>query len=447
MSIIGTVESLWRYPVKSVRREQLDEVLPPPRRLAGRQGHLAQLDGLRALAVTSVAWSHWAPGRYSLGLPLGTGVQLFFVLSGFLISGILLDAKAGEPNQSVSGRFAIWRSFYARRFLRIFPLYYAVLMVTFLLGVSPITHTWKWHVTYLSNFFYVQQGGWGHMIDPFQPFWSLAVEEQFYLVWPFLILLLTRRTLLKVLIGMILIAPVFRITMYWMGVQEDMIHLLPFSCMDSLGIGSLFAYMMRYPIGAVWQADRVSRLCLLLGLPGCVGFALLERISHGSFVARSIGHFWLVLFYGWIVCWAATGSKGLAGLFLQSRPIAYVGKISYGLYVFHLFAILAIPAIASQIGLGETLAASVPLKVVSNALFTMILAMASWHLFEAPINKLKRYFPYTSKPKALDDPQKTFRHVLEVNLNPTTNTQRPCDHQLGESTRYQSPTANETERV
>ncbi len=244
----------------------------------------------------------------------------------------------------------------------------------------------------------MRQGGWGNPPDPFGHFWSLAVEEQFYLVWPFLVLLLANRTLLKVLIGMILIAPAFRIAMFWAGIDREMVHLLPFSSMDSLGIGALFAYLMRHPISTRWQTERVAKLCLWLGLPGCLAFAVLERILDGSFVARSIGHFGLVLFYGWIVCTAATGFKGLVGSFLQVRPVAYLGKISYGLYVFHNFAAAAVLAFAAKIGLGEALA-SLPLSLFSYALFTMILAMASWHLYEAPINKLKRYFPYTSKGK------------------------------------------------
>jgi len=367
----------------------------PARGMPKGQEHFVQLDGLRTLAVSSVAWSHWASSRYLFGLPWGTGVQLFFVLSGFLITGILMDATPEEPNQSLSSRFGIWRSFYARRFLRIFPLYYAVLAVAFLLGVGPIATTWKWHVAYLSNFFFVHQGGWGNPIDPFRHFWSLAVEEQFYLVWPFLILLLSRGTLLKVLIGMIVTAPLFRIVMYWVGIDVQMIHLLPFSCLDALGIGSLFAYLMRSPISTNRQARRLAGLCLWFGLLGCLVFTFLERTLNESFIAGSIGHFCLVLFYGWVVYQATLGFKGFAGLFLRSRVMAYLGKISYGLYVFHHFAPFATSMIAHQIGVSALLGASVPLQLFLNVFFTLILAMSSWHLLESPLNKLKRHFPYT----------------------------------------------------
>ena len=106
------------------------------------------------------------------------------------------------------------------------------------------------------------------------------------------------------------------------------------------------------------------------------------------------------MFYGWIVCQAATGFKGLVGSFLQARPVAYLGKISYGLYVFHNFAATAVAALAVQFGLTKALAGSLPLGLFSYALFTLILAMASWHFYEAPLNNLKRYFPYNSKAKA-----------------------------------------------
>jgi len=117
-----------------------------------------------------------------------------------------------------------------------------------------------------------------------------------------------------------------------------------------------------------------------------------------------MGHFGLVLFYGWIVHQAAIGFNGLVGSFLQTRPVAYLGKISYGLYVFHNFAGAATAAIASAAGVGSVLTGDLPRSLLSNALLTIILAMASWHLYEAPINKLKRYFPYASRQESVTSP-------------------------------------------
>src|SRR5687768_2757386 len=165
---------------------------------------MLELDGLRAFAVLAVAWSHWAPRDLQFGLPWGTGVQLFFVISGFLITGILLDNKPTNASPAASRR--VWRNFYLRRALRIFPLFYLVLVVSWLFSVDPIESTWQWHAFYLSNVYYFL----GNSPDAFLHFWSLAVEEQFYLVWPFLVLLLAAPRLQTALIVVIVAAPIFK---------------------------------------------------------------------------------------------------------------------------------------------------------------------------------------------------------------------------------------------
>jgi peptidoglycan/LPS O-acetylase OafA/YrhL len=122
----------------------------PPRR-AG-PAHMVQLDGLRAFAIAAVAFSHWVP-EHQFGLPWGTGVQLFFVLSGYLITGILLDSKTDENQKQWRMLFVTWRRFYIRRCLRIFPLFYLVLVFALLINLKPIRDTWPWHVSYLSNIY------------------------------------------------------------------------------------------------------------------------------------------------------------------------------------------------------------------------------------------------------------------------------------------------------
>src|SRR5882757_1220817 len=133
--------------------------------------YLCQLDGLRALSVAAVAWSHWRaswlPKTY---IPWGElGVATFFVISGFLITGILLDHRTD------GSRPLVLRQFYARRFLRIFPLFYAALIVALLLRADGMSETWHWHASYLSNIYFYLLGWHGQMSH----FWSLAVEEQF----------------------------------------------------------------------------------------------------------------------------------------------------------------------------------------------------------------------------------------------------------------------------
>lgn len=151
--------------------------------------YMPELDGLRAIAVGAVLFAHFIPVKYHVSLPFGSaGVQLFFVLSGFLITSILLRSK------DVSLRKAL-KNFYARRFLRIFPLYYLLLALCALTGWMSWQEDLPWHVFYLSNVYISQLGHWpsvgGHL-------WSLSVEEQYYLVWPLVVLLTSKPTLVRI---------------------------------------------------------------------------------------------------------------------------------------------------------------------------------------------------------------------------------------------------------
>jgi len=149
--------------------------------------HMPQLDALRAFAVAGVAYFHWIPKKYHYSIPFWAGVPLFFVLSGFLISSILIQCRHyGDP------WFAM-RAFYARRFLRIFPLFYSIIVAAYVLNLAPMRETVLWHVSYLSNFYFFFHQGWNGNVSHF---WSLAVEEQFYLFWPAIVLFAPTQRLL-----------------------------------------------------------------------------------------------------------------------------------------------------------------------------------------------------------------------------------------------------------
>src|SRR5262245_37043382 len=176
----------------------------------GRQlAYMKQLDALRGVAIVAVLIEHFLPEDHFLrGLPWGgMGVQLFFVLSGYLITLILLDGRAAVT--AGQDQWHILRNFYARRFLRIFPIYYLVLGVTALLGVVVVRQLFSWVFTYMSNVYFVFNGPREMVFH----LWSLAVEEQFYLIWPWLILLLPRAALLPVILTAIIAAPLTRFFM------------------------------------------------------------------------------------------------------------------------------------------------------------------------------------------------------------------------------------------
>src|SRR6266849_732607 len=161
-----------------------------------------QLDGIRTLAVSAVFLQHFVgfqnlPGILGV-IPWGQlGVKLFFVLSGFLITGVLLRSRDAVEQAGVSNWFAA-RQFYVRRFLRIFPLYYFVIAICVLLNIPPVREILVWLLTYTLNIYASLRGQWGNLDLYVAHFWSLAVEEQFYIVWPWFLLFAPRKRLLVI---------------------------------------------------------------------------------------------------------------------------------------------------------------------------------------------------------------------------------------------------------
>src|SRR5262249_15573796 len=162
--------------------------------------YVPQLDGLRAFAVGAVLIHHFfKPARIG-GVDFALlGVWLFFVLSGFLITGILLRLRDQVDHSGYPSGFAL-RQFYIRRFLRIFPLYYSVLFMAATIDLGDVRDTILWHLAYISNYLFATRQDWGSITAHF---WSLSVEEQFYILWPVLILFAPRRLLLKLIISVI----------------------------------------------------------------------------------------------------------------------------------------------------------------------------------------------------------------------------------------------------
>jgi peptidoglycan/LPS O-acetylase OafA/YrhL len=322
---------------------------------------IPQLDGLRAMAVTFVMAFHFIPGvdRFA---PLGSmGVRLFFVLSGFLITRILLASRRRAIGDAL-------RTFYIRRSLRIFPVFYLVLAIAAVIGIGPVRDTIGWHVTYLTNVYLFDRGAWHGSISHL---WSLAVEEQFYLVWPFLVLSLAERRLAPVIAVMVFVAPISRVV-----IGGPMNSVLPTSCLDSLGAGALLALPA--------TRDAMVRIGRLVGLPLLAG-ALALRYAGMTGVPLEVAlDFGVSLSAAWLVGSAAKGFTGTPGAVLEMRAVAYVGTISYGLYLFHGF----MPYVLGRYVPGFV-GMSWPVRAALLTASTFMIAALSWRLFEAPILRLK----------------------------------------------------------
>jgi peptidoglycan/LPS O-acetylase OafA/YrhL len=349
-----------------------------PDRPAG-DAHFPQLDSLRTLAIAGVLYAHFTGGP--LNAYAGAwGVRLFFVLSGFLITGILLRLRDdGAGARGSARKFGV---FYARRFLRIVPVYYALLAAAWIVGVHDVRRALGWHALYLSNFHVAVLGYYpletGH-------FWSLSVEEQFYLVWPLLILLLPRSALGPAIVATIGVGPLSRYLMTTYGVEVHTIWTHPVAVLDTLGFGALLAWSAwnRGAVSAVprWLSVAVvpaAVLLLLTLLPGApVALWVLDILANG-------------VIFAWMVAHTSVGVRGPIGRVLSWPPLMYLGRISYGIYLFHMFVRVFGTRAFEKLGL------VVP-PAVAAVVFTVLSVVAaalSWHAFERPINALKRYFPY-----------------------------------------------------
>lgn len=348
------------------------------------QTHHVQLDAIRALAVILVMVQHYFPeteGWIELG---AAGVRVFFVLSGFLITGILLRARRDAETDRQS-KARVVRNFYMRRFLRILPLFYAVLIGTELLGFPPVRASFWWHATYLSNVFFFRRGS---AFDLVTPLWSLSVEEQFYFVWPWLILYLPRRWIIPMILIAIGIAPVFCSAILFSGRNAWQSRVLTPACLDTLGLGALLAVLFEPRFRK--RKIPLLRVCMYVGLAVFIG-AVIGQLLHPS-------DWWTIPFDFSVGLWATAlidkayrGFTGFIGWMFSTPPLTYLGIISYGIYVIHDFVGGFARRVLRFAGLQSPGEFTVALCMF---LITVALASASWQSFEKPINRLKRRFPY-----------------------------------------------------
>ena len=359
----------------------------PPGKLStgGALSYMPQLDGLRAVAITLVTVEHWLhQSLLNRALPTGfMGVRLFFVLSGFLITGILL--KSNEPPTSAGPPLA---RFYARRFLRIFPIYYLTLAVCYVADLGAVRETLPWHLTYTSNVFYFLKQG---LIGLESHFWTLAVEEQFYLVWPCLIVFTPRRHLRRVMVAVLVVGVLTRPLLLALGYTY--ILTFPLTCFDSFAIGGLLALAAEN--GRESLAGALAARHRLWGLNGLALVALFlfpipfDR-THWVYVSLLSLH-WSI-FFAWLVGWASLGFEGLGGRVLANPVALYLGRISYGFYIFHPFVGVGVESLLP--GAVDGPLGSVSLGYLAKYGATVAVASLSWHAIEAPINSLKNAFRY-----------------------------------------------------
>ncbi|MDB4939407.1 MAG: Peptidoglycan/LPS O-acetylase OafA/YrhL, contains acyltransferase and SGNH-hydrolase domain [Labilithrix sp.] len=365
--------------------------------------HFPTLDGLRGIAIFLVVAhmlgllttpSTAVGGIVSDFFTFGwVGVQLFFVLSGFLITGILLDTQRA-PNY--------YAAFFARRGLRVFPLYYATLFVGLILVPAFVTpppnleHDRQhqiWLGTYLSNWTSPYDAG----AKAFTHCWSLAVEEQFYLVWPFVVRRLTPTRCLQVCIVLAIVALGVRIAMLANGAPHGAIYTFSVTRMDALALGAAAAASLRMPSLASYVLSRRRMLWVAAAVIGLAGARLTHLYSLEHSAGITAGYSFLSVAFALAVLAAACGDsakdRGWVRL-LRTRPLQSLGKYSYAVYLFHkpLHDFVGRRVIA-RFHVDPTRSTPVALAYVACGLIVAFAAaVASYWLFERRFLALKDRF-------------------------------------------------------
>jgi peptidoglycan/LPS O-acetylase OafA/YrhL len=391
-------------PPRAIACADASAAVPIP----GLRVHVPELDGIRGIAISLVVFYHLylVGGLGDKGSVYGSvvsfgwsGVDLFFVLSGLLITGILLDSRAEQK---------YFQKFYARRILRIFPLYYATVVAIFdagpfllrrlsrghLIGywVHPSSQIFAWTFTLNIPF------GLGLNFSPLiHPLWSLAVEEQFYLVWPLAVYLLSPITLRRVCLGLIVAAPIARMSLVSMGRLAAAYSFTPCR-LDALAFGALLALTLRTENGVAliraW-AWRVG-LASLVGLSAILPFRGTKPLDP---VVVTVGLSLVALCYVSVLGGILSTPPGS----VMRRPfclppLQMLGKYSYAIYVFHqAVIILLVIGGFSATALAARLHARIFGEVAFGSLAvatSLGAAMASWWLIEKRFLALKRAFRY-----------------------------------------------------
>ena len=352
--------------------------------------YIKQLDGLRFFAVLMVMIAHWLQWQWSqpalTGFPFVHGVTLFFVLSGFLITKILLTHRDPYIDSGLS-LTPLFKSFYIRRFLRIFPIYYLLIFILFAADYKNTREVFPWLVTYTVN---IYQGIENTYIGDFNHFWSLAVEEQFYLFWPLLVLLIPRRNTLKVILITIGVALLTRVYLYMYNDNWMANAYFTIPCMHALGTGALLAWMVTYKPGVVRKLSNPLWLYIAGGI--YLIFLALQVQYKAGWYKETLDEFFFALVAALVILRAyGNGFKWLAGRILENPFIVYSGKITYGMYVYHLFIPQLYYFIAPRIGLSISNKYTL---FIAFYMLTFVVAHFSWKIIESPINSLKSRAPY-----------------------------------------------------
>ncbi|MBT3812116.1 MAG: acyltransferase [Gammaproteobacteria bacterium] len=342
--------------------------------------YFIHLDSIRFYAVSMVMFAHifqiwtWHPETKAV-LPLGqTGVIIFFVLSGFLITRLLLKES------DKASKFVSIKEFYIRRTLRIFPIYYLFLIVMYSFDIGGITGHGVSLWLYLTNFYIFNQNEW---IGSYSHLWTLAIEEQFYLIWPFTVLYLKShpKRLLTLFITVIVLAigtRFYLLTHDFSVLQTKVFSLTSF---DFFAIGALMALV------SLDNHKRLKEFGYPLMLLGFVFYYGTYYLTN-EIIFIAIGQFFIGVAAAGLICNAINAES--KHNFLHNDLTVHLGKISYGIYLYHNVIVAYYAEIMAYLGIA--VGDSIIIKILCCILLTVGISELSFRIIEKPILRFKTKF-------------------------------------------------------
>ena len=380
-----------------------EKLLSPARSLENvKSTYQPHLDGLRAVAILGILFEH-------LDLPLPVmlrcgplSVRFFFVLTGYFITLSLWRVRR-EMADSSEGFVPLGR-YYLARLMRTGPPFYLSLLLGAIFGIEEVRTNFFWLATFQANNYIAWIGYWP---DAISHYWSLAVQEQFYFLWPLVVLLLPTRWFLSAMAAFIVFGLGFRI----MCIMNDSTTLMRWvtllGCIDSFAVGGVVAYLGQTQIlHKMWQSKRLLFVMPLVAY-GCffLGRALMTLPENTVWLAltETID----AIFLAWVLASALTGMNQRYARLLSWAPLVYLGKISYGIYVYHVFIIILVSPLLVPYGLTEDHNSYGRIAVLLG--LTLAISSLSWHWMEQPFLAWKKSM--ASGQKRIPAPERAPRDI------------------------------------
>lgn len=334
--------------------------------------------------MVAICWDHWCPAGWPRVFPFEVFLFFFLVLTGYLITGSLLRERDRSEVNGGAWKVQALKNYQLRRGLRILAPYYAALAVAWIVRAPDVGPAAAWYLFHLSNIHMAVLGYWPAGTNHF---WSLAIQQQFYLVWPFVIWFLPRQWLLAAILLFTAVGPIARMfhdsLLPWFAWPQ----LLTWAAFDYFGVGALFAL-------AVHRGMSLESLGLRLlaggALAGYLGLFWSHQLGGPTFELRAFQQTLLAIALCGLIAAGSVGFGGPAKKILEHPILQRIGQISYGIYLFHNLA----PLVAGKLfwflwnDSFET-AGGALLKVATYAAVTWALALGSWHWIELPLQGVR----------------------------------------------------------